>query len=285
MALRISLPFGDKEGVKDLVFGILTKEYPLKIIELTNFIRKRYGKSVTFQAVRKAVLRLVEEGVLIKTGNEFSINKKWVIECKKILDDLYLELQKGKVTPKNIESIKGEVSVFTFDSVNEMMKFWQELIDDWFANFKRGDPKINCYQAAHTWEGLLHPDKERALMGQLKKKGIVSYILSTGRTPLDRGIVKLYRSIGVEMRIVPSSASFDRSYHVGTYGDMVVQTRYPPGLVNDLEAFFKTNKTLEDLDLGELSEIVNKRTEIKLTVIKNLDIAKKINESIISRIE
>jgi hypothetical protein len=49
MSLNISLPLGNKGGVKDLVFTILTREYPLKLIELTNLIRKRYGKAVTFQ--------------------------------------------------------------------------------------------------------------------------------------------------------------------------------------------------------------------------------------------
>ena len=80
MSLQISLPLGKKEGVKNLVFTILTREYPLKLIELTNFIRKRYGKAVTFQAVRKAVLELIEEQVLIRDNNEFSINKEWVKE-------------------------------------------------------------------------------------------------------------------------------------------------------------------------------------------------------------
>ena len=45
MAIRITLPFGKDDNVKNLVFSILTKEYPLKIIELTNFIHKRYGRS------------------------------------------------------------------------------------------------------------------------------------------------------------------------------------------------------------------------------------------------
>ena len=75
MTLQISLPLGDKQNVKNLVFTILTREYPLKLIQLTNFIRKRYGRAVTFQAVRKATLELVKEEVLIRLSNEFSINK------------------------------------------------------------------------------------------------------------------------------------------------------------------------------------------------------------------
>ncbi|MCK5025324.1 MAG: hypothetical protein KAS15_01945, partial [Nanoarchaeota archaeon] len=270
-----------KEGVKDLVFTILSKEFPLRIIQLTNFIKKRYGKSVTFQAVRKAVLELTSEGVLTKREDKFSINQKWVLETKTMLSELFDDLNKNLTTPKDVHSVSEEVSVFTFHSLNELMKFWQDLIDDWFANFKKGDYHINCYQAAHAWEGLLHLDKEKELMGQLKKKGILSYILSKGNTPLDRNIRKFYKSVGIKVSINSSMSSFDKSYYVGTYGDLVVQTQYPEEIVKDLDCFFRKNKTIKDFDLKELSDIVNRKVAIKLTVIKNLAMVKQINNSII----
>jgi hypothetical protein len=285
MALSITLPFGKKDNVKNLVFSILTKEYPLKIIELTNFIRKRYGKSVTFQAVRKAVLEMIGESVLIRDKHEFAINKQWVIESKKVLDTLYQDLTKEKITPKSIDSIRGEVSVFTFDSLNELMKFWQDIIDDWFDSFKKGDPNINCWQGAHGWEGLLHPDRERIMMGRLKNKGIISYVLSTGNTPLDRYIWKFYSSIGIKVGLHPSSSQFDKSYYVGTYGETIVQLQYPKKMVDELDKFFKKNKSIEDLNLKDLSDLVNKKIKVQLTVIKNLAMAEQINKSIISQIE
>src|SRR3989338_3239099 len=281
MTLRITLPFGKEDNVKNLVFSILTKEHPLKIIDLTNFIRKRYGKSVTFQAVRKAILQLVDEGVLLNKNNQFSINKEWVINSKRQLDLLYEELTKEKTNPKSIDSIKGEVSVFTFDSLNKMMKFWEDIIDDWFENFKEGDFNINCYQGAHGWEGLLHPDRERSMMARLKEKRIKSYILSIGNTPLDRYIWKFYKRMGIKIAFSPSLSTFDKAYYVATYGETIVQVHYPKDIVEDLEHFFKRNKLIEDLDLGELSDIVNRKQEIKLTVIKNGAMAKQINKSII----
>ena len=284
MALRITLPFGREDNTKNLVFSILIKEYPLKIIELTSLIRKRYGKSVTFQAVRKAILELVDEEVLVNKENRFCINKEWVLNSKKQLDLLYEELIKEKVTPRSIDSIKGEVSVFTFDSLNKLMKFWQDIIDDWFENFKKGDPNVNCYQGAHGWEGLLHADRERMMMGRLKEKGIKSYVLSIGNTPLDRHIWKFYSSIGIKVGFNPSSSSFDRSYYVATYGKTILQVQYPIEIVEALDNFFKKNKTIEDLNLKDLSDIVNKKTEVKLTVIKNLSMANQINKSIISQI-
>ncbi|MBI4144296.1 hypothetical protein HY486_03550 [Candidatus Woesearchaeota archaeon] len=285
MALRITLPLGKEDNIKNLVFSILTKEYPLKIIDLTNFIRKRYGRSITFQAVRKANLQLVEEGVLLNENNQFSINKEWVINAKKQLDSLYEELTREKVNPKSIDSIKGEISVFIFDSLNKMMKFWEDIIDYWFENFKEGGLTINCYQGAHGWEGLLHPDRERSIMKRLKEKGIKSYVLSIGNTPLDRYIWKFYKNIGLKIAFSPSLSTFDKTYYVATYGETIVQVHYPKEIAEDIEKFFKKNKTIEELDLGELSEITNRKQEIKLTVIKNSEMAKQINKSIIAQIE
>ncbi len=285
MSLKISLPFGEQENVKDLVFTILAKEYPLRIIDLMNLIKKRYGKSVTFQAVRKAVLELKEECILVQEENKYKINSEWIFKTKKELDRIYLDLTEDKTSPKNIDSISGEISVFTFDSLAEMMKFWQKIIDDWFDNYKKGDPNINCYQGAHGWEGLLYADYEKNLMSKLKQKGIKSYSLSTGNTPLDRYIWKFYSKTGIKVGYSPSKSSFDKSYYVATYGETIVQSRYPEELVRQIDEFFKKNKSIETMDLSELSDIVNKKVQIKLTVIKDLSMAKQINKSIIDQIE
>ena len=281
-----NLVFSKDSNVKNLVFTILTKEYPLKIIELTNIIRKRYGKQVTFQAVRKAILELVKEEILINEDNKFSINKEWIKNTKQSIDKLYLEINEEKTKPKSIDSIEqGKVSVFTFKSLNEMMKFWQEIVADWPKNFKKGDYNLNCYLAAHTWEGLLHPDREKDIMEKLSDLGIKSYLLITSNTPLDNYTIRFYKSLGLKTKIVKSSSFFDRNYYVGTYGDTIVQAKYPEELVKEMDNFFKNNKSIDKLNLKDLSDIVNKKIEIKLTVIKNLDMAKQINKSIIADID
>ncbi|MFA6073024.1 MAG: hypothetical protein WC758_02855 [Candidatus Woesearchaeota archaeon] len=285
MALRLTLPFGREDNVKNLVFSILTKEYPLKIVELTNLIRKRYGKSVTFQAVRKAILELVEEGVLIKKDKEFSINKKWIFETKKKMDEIYSSLSSEEKSPKNIQSIEGDVSVFTFESLNEMMRFWEEIVDDWFRTYKKGDYNVNCWQGVHGWEILMHPEPERKIMTQLNKKGILCYVLSTSNTALDKYVAKFYTNMNVKVGLSSSNNNFDKTYYVGTYGETIVQAHYPAEILDALDKFFKKTKNIDDLNLHELSKIVNRKVKIKLTVIKNLSMAQQINKSIISQID
>ncbi len=283
MSLSIVLPFGKSRGIKDLVFSILTKEAPLKIIQLTNLIRKRYGRQVTFQAVRKALLELVEERVITKQDSGFVINKEWVKDSKKIIDDLYSEIYEEKHKPQKIDSIGEEVSVFTFNSMNNLMAFWENLIRDWYDKFQKGDPNINAWQGSHVWEALLHPETEKKVMGQLKEKGIKSYELITSNTLLDKNVAKFYEKVGVKVSIQPSLSHFDKEFYIATYGPLVVQTQYPPELVRMMDDFFKNTKKIEDLDLTKLSDIVNTKANVKLTIAKNLAMAKQINNSIISQ--
>ncbi len=285
MSLELTLPLGKKQNAKNLIFSILSREYPLKLIQLTNMIRKRYGKAVTFQAVRKAALELMDEEVLVKTGTEFQINKEWTINAKKVIDELYTSLNEKKHVSNKIDSLGEEMSVFTFSSVGEMMNFWSDLMDNWLNKIDRWQPNVNCYQASHTWEVLLFPENERKVMTRLIKKKIKSYALITGRTPLDKVTAKFYRDIGVKVGFSPSSASFDREYAVGTYGELVAHTRLPSKIVEKIETFFRKAKDFSNLDLKKLSEIIHSKAEVKLSVIKNEAMAKQINHSIISQIE
>ncbi|MFH1212093.1 MAG: hypothetical protein V1659_04165 [Candidatus Woesearchaeota archaeon] len=277
--------FGKKDNVKKIIFSILTKEYPLKTIQLTNYIRKRYAKSVTFQGVRCALLELIDEGIVVKDNNAYSINNNWVLESKRYLDELYSGLQKRTAAPKGLDSIKGEISVFSFSSINDLTMFWQDIMDDWLKHTSTEGKETTSYQAAHLWEGLLHLDKEKALMTQLKKKKIKAFILSIGNTPLDKNMKRFYADLGVKVSLNPSLSAFDKSYYVGVYGDIIVQTEYPKKTVSALDEFFKKNNTLENLDLKTLSDIVNQKTEAKLIVIKNRLMAKQIAQTIVSQME
>lgn len=284
MSLQLTFPFGEKKSVKNLVFSILINEYPLKLIELTNYIKKRYGKSVTFQAVRKATMQLVEDKVLIRNEKEFRINTEWVREAKQVIDSLHHQMHVERQKPK-LESIGKEVSVFSFTTPNEMMKFWQDIVDDWYEHFREGDLKLNCWKGEHIWEGILHLDREEKVMDQLKKKGIESYAVCTGSNPLDRSAIRFYRKLGLKTVGIPSHSWFDKSHYIGTYGETIIQAKYPDKFLNELDLFFKNNTNLEELDLNELAKIANVKDDVKLTVIKNRSMAEHINQSIIKEVE
>jgi hypothetical protein len=280
MALEITLPFGKKTDAKNLVFTILSHEFPLRLIDITRKIKKSYRIGLTFQAIRKAVLQLVDSGVLIRESDMFQISARWVTEVKQHIDKLHKDLHAKKSGVKETESIGGNLSVFRFDSIHDLLYFWEGLIDDWYNGFEKGDNNINAYLGAHIWEGLFEPNRERKVMGQLHKKGIKGYCVITSDTKLDKNIMNFYSSVGLKCKI-RKLKNIDKSYYVGTYGNMIIQTYYPDKLVKALDEFFVNNKDLEKLNLHLLAEIVNMPLSVELTVIRNPEMARQISESII----
>lgn len=276
MTIQFVLPITKSNNTKNLVFSILIDEQPLKLITITRRIRKR-GKSITPQAVRKAVLQLVEEEIILKEGVEYSINKEWIANTKERIDALYLELQSKREKPVS-ETINGELSLFVFDSVKKMIRFWQNLIYEIYKVERKTN--INVYQGAHLWESLLFAETEKDAVTEMIKRGIKSYALIMSKTPLDYAVARFYRGMGVQVKN-KESKDHNRAYYVGTYGELVFQTKIPKKIAKELDDFFNKTKKLEDLDLNKLSEIVNQKAEVKVTLIKDLDLAKQINERII----
>lgn len=282
MVQEFKVLWAKKNSAKDLVFRILITDQNLKLIELNNLIKKRYGKSVTFQAVRQAVNELIEENVLEKKDKTYSINKTWILEAKKTISQIENNIMDIK-KPVEFESIEGEFSTYTFNNLNELMIFWQHIVDEWFSKFKKRDYNINCWQGQHLWEILIHLDREKKVLEQMKKKGIKSYALIYSNTPLDNYARRFYESINIKTRNINSQKEFDNKYYVGTYGDIIIQTKYPKEISDEINNIFQKTKSLEDLDIKKLHDIINKPVEIKLTVIKNVEMAKQINKNIIEQ--
>ena len=273
-------PLNNKEGIRGLILSILANEFPLRVFEIVNFIRKRYGKKVSFQAVSKEINFLIDKRILVKKNKKIEMNKEWVKELRNDAEEIYEKI----VLSKKFESKKPgeEITVLTLNSLNDAMVHYYKIIDKWFNDFKEGDNNLNCYQSLHLWEVLLHLEKEEKSISQLKKKGIKSYLL-TGSTKLDKSIINFYKKIGAKAKSQNSISEFDKTYSIGTYGDTIIQIKYPKKIIKQIDDFFKENSSLNNLDLFSLSKILKQQEKINLTIIKNSVMAKQINKSILAQ--
>jgi hypothetical protein len=284
MTLKITLPFG-KDNVKNIIFTILSENNSLKLIQIKNKVIKEYGREVSFQAIRKAVIQLMIEDVILKKEDQYLINKEWVKRSKSYLDKLYLRLISQKPTVKGVESIRGEVSVFNFDCLNDLLVFWQDFIYDWVLNLKKETSRINCYQAAYPIEGIIHTYKEKEVLKKFKDKKIKSYFLTKRDSSLNLHNVEFHKKIGgINIYSKNKKPNFDENMYIGTYGDLILQTEFPKSLTKKLSLFFKKQKDLTKLDLIKLNDISKESIFLKLTIIKNKAMANHINESIINKV-
>src|SRR3989344_2091602 len=126
MTLSITLPLLEKtSSVKDMAFSVLMHEFPLSLMKILNAVNKQYNKSFSFQAVRKAVLQLVEEGVLEKEGKEFSENKGSKVQ------------------------VSGNTTFYTLPTLVDLDYMWNGLIRQALNDQKT--VKVITFKSVHFW--------------------------------------------------------------------------------------------------------------------------------------
>lgn len=280
MPVSFTLPLIEKKptSVKDMVFTVLTTDYPLSIIELLNMLKRRYTVSVSFQSVRKAALQLVDAHVLVRNGRQFSINKQWILDVSKFVNHLQKQyFNEGQAVDKL--AVGSNVAVYTFSRLVDSDAMWNTIIKDNFAN-NPDQPRAITFSSVHFWWVIATLVQETELFKDMRTHGVKSHYICYGDTPLDQWTVSFYNNIHVECKHLPKPTGFANGHNIGTYGDLIIQTTYPPKLAQKIEHFFNRYKRVEQTNLPELVEITTETHEITLTVIKDPLLAKSLRDGV-----
>ncbi len=278
MALQIVLPEERKKGsTRDYVFSILTQDKPKTLTQLHREIKKRYGVSVTFQAVLKAVRTLHEQKVLSKKERVYSLNEEWVFDTRNFFDKLYKRYFKVKRPMEKVEAGK-KVTVYTVGNLLELDRMWNDLLTNWSKVEKKN--KINAWMGRHCWWLIPRLEEEDILHDFMIERGVVVYNVVTGNTPLDRSAVEYYRGKGEYIRIVKKTLGTDS--HIAAFGDITLKFEIPPKLSRKLERTYARAKRMGDLDLKRTIDIYKENHYIEVTIIRDEVIAKKVKEEIMS---
>ena len=285
MPVSFTLPMfeGKPASVRDKVFTVLALKFPLSLIEILNEVKKQYNVSVSFQAVRKAVLELVHANVLVKEGKKFAINTQWILNLTKytgMLQRQYFTSPESKTKTK--VEVGPNVAVYTFSRLLDMDFVWNSIIREHFAS-KPEPPKVITFEAAHYWFVVVTLAQETELMKELHSQDIQLYYICRGKSLLDRWTVKHYNEVGVHCKQLPMPKDFTLGYNIGVYGNLVVYTTHSPETARKMDAFFKKYKKIEEASLAEIFQIVNEPMSVTLTVINDPVLAKNIRENVMKK--
>jgi len=268
-------PGAYKKATKDLIVSILAREHPLTLKQILQRMRRQYGVSVSYQAVRKSARALADDKVLSAKGREYEISKGWISEAHAFIDELskaYLAEWK----PMRKMEVGEDVIVYTLDSIYDAERLWGDLLFDWVRKNATASSQ-NTFQATHIWTILFHLEWEEKQILALQKKTKNRKAVIYSDTFLDKVAQKFY-STYIPTKMV-RDATWTRGCSIGTYDDMIIQLYQPKGLAKEVDDFYRGVKRLEDVDLARMSEIAKRKAEVKLTVIKNPEMARQIRES------
>jgi len=283
--IELSIPQAGEEtkNAKDLVFSILSKNQPLSTIELTNIIRKQYNVGLTYQAIKKAIDLLLSKKVLVKTKKKYRIDKDWLMNLKVNVDKLLTTYEKKrKVKTFSSNMATEQYAVYTFTNLIDCDNFWDDLLFYLAEHIKYDEHHSFLVHSHYNWWFLINFGQETKLHKYLIKNNFNTHFLIIGNNPLNQWALDLYKSIKVKSKIIEDK-QVDETMTLNVMGDTVIQTYYPPEIINLLRKIYSKYKKTQDIPLKVITELANKHCEIKLNVFKNREIANSLREKYLKK--
>lgn len=278
--IEIALPeiHSEDKNVKDIVFSILAEGSPQTMTQLHREIKKRYGLSVSFQAVLKAVNVLLAKKILQRDGMLYSLNREWVFESRNFLDRLYRIHFNVQEPIKKVELGK-QITVYTVSNLLELDRLWNDLLTNW-AKKEEGD-KRNVWRGKHCWWLIPRLQEEDFLHDLFNKQKIETYNIIGEKTLLDKIALKYYMNKKEHVKM-SSKFSENGNVHVSAFGDFLVKFEIPDEISKRLDKVYAVTKSAEKINLKEVLDIFKENSLIEVTVIQDKMLADKIKEEIIS---
>ncbi len=261
----------EPHDAKAQVVKILSKSWPLTAKQLHSKIAAEIGvKPLTYQAVHKALGELLDEGVVSKAPDGYSLSFDWIDGLSRFSDELKSSYSKAG------SGMPAGQSVLFFDSTAE--------VDDFLVSFaqKVFDPKdkVLALQWCHFWIPLFLKRET-----YLRLKEVVSlsdsYAITPADTPLDRWCADYWRKNSkLKHRFGVKEAT---STDTIVYKDFVVRVYYPLEFKRALDRVYNSAPKMSDFDVDSFYEAVfMKKAKVPVAIIRNQQLADQLKKETIA---
>ncbi|MBI2659859.1 hypothetical protein HYX07_01730 [Candidatus Woesearchaeota archaeon] len=276
MVLNITLPQLDKEKkAKDLIISVLAMNYPLSSKKIYNEIKRRFGYSVTYQAVHKSILQLQAQGVLVKEDMEYSINMQWIDEISDFVEKMKQNYEAHKKYPFGIIDMQTSenMQMIVFSNFLGAELFTLKLLDKYCSNPKNKEPF--CAKIQHIKRPIFQSEQAFQTLGIFKKTEIGKYMLVRGDTFIDRWGADFYEGVYKCM----FGVDIAKDYETYIYGDLVLQLYIPLEISKKIDLLYNKAKIIEDIKVPEIyNDIYEKKHRVQLLIYKNPEIAEQLRQ-------
>lgn len=266
MDLPIYLPNIKKHSTKDLVIRLLTEEDKLTNQQLYLRIKKNFGKSVSYQAVRQALTELRESEVVEKSKRTYSISKKWILTLNnyaQLLHKKYIEKQDIRIIDSNTREIH-------LHSLNELGHFiLYSFKDHFFDQEKQKDLYMHVH---HLWFPFIHKEKREMLKQFFSKNR--NYVFVSHKSIWDRILSLFYKKYGT----VKLGKHCDDFFDTIIQGDCIAKIYMPKALRKEMDKLYQTKNILNIRFIDDFIGLTYAKHNIRILITRNKEMAEEIKQ-------
>lgn len=213
-----------QRSTRDLVFGILATQFPLTLAELHRALIANTRLRISYQGVRRAVLLMKRDGVLLESEAGFRLNPAWLEAAKTTLDVAY-EVARGASSRRfNFKELSQRDYKFSCSSLYEADIVWGDLLFAYAASKTSEKPQPMLSLNHSAWALLFNTGREVELFRRLKAIGMPTTMVFSEDNIFNRQALRAYKQIGCD-------AYIDRQLKMATdvcwnvTGDFVIQVQ------------------------------------------------------------
>lgn len=233
--------------------------------ELLRQYNDQAQKTVTPQAVYKTLRKLIGQEVVLKHKDTYSLNNVWKREVVSLL---------GK-TSALLELHPGESIMYSFKSLEQLDKYWKHIQED-----TSGDVAITYFFCPHQYWWFVpgRRESEKNFYAQFAEDKRHAVLLLGGITAVDKELKAIISNPYVQVH-----TEIDNSFRVvdslTVKNDLIMRTRLPLAVSNDINDIFNQNLPMEET-ARLLSRLFVKKIPVKILIERNAKKAEKLRKQI-----
>lgn len=261
------------ESTKSLIIKCLAANPSLSTAEIHSLLKKRFSKSVSYQAIRQSLHELVQAGVLRQDKKAYAISPSWVLDLKDMADLLERSMKRRQVRVVDRETTQARVK-----NLFELGHFVLFGLDRrLFDLSEKADGKGELLlQLEHLWipfSDLYRRERLVAIFRQNRTTVVVR-----GKTAADKMLALWYKGYGKVILGTRIPAGAQCIVH----GDCVIQIFMPESLRKRMDEVYSVRGMVKRDLFRRVTDMTYDECGIDLVITRNKDIAEQVRERILA---
>lgn len=253
-----------KENLEELIVKLLAERPGLLALDIHKEVVKS-SRKYTLQAIYKELRKLQAGGVVVKSGQKFSLRLPWAMEFTSMAETIV----RSYLDNPSLMSILPDINkkeIWHFNNLLKMNDFWGHLL---LILIQQSKKKILLGWNPHLWFHLVQTKQEEQYIKSLGLAKGKLYLIVGGNSYLDKWAEKFLNKKLVQYFFGKSDFEKDYSKYFNVIDDYLLTIKLDEKMARMIERLYQRTKSAEDIDFPTVFNIFNRKTNASIWLEKN----------------
>lgn len=258
---------GANNDLENIIIQHLAREGN-KTVEEILVLLKKDNFNTTIQGIYRALRKLQKEGVVIKNKKEYALRIPWLLDMNFLLEQAETNFLQSNYIKNLIPFKEKEKKIWYFNNFYKMNNFWSQVL---LAMAEISKNKIFLDFNPHTWFHLIQPHQEYQFLKSLLSKSKKMYTILADKSYLDNYATKFWNFKNFDYHLTNKGyySNIKKTTYYTITDDIILTITLNKNTALEIENIYKKTKSIKELDTGNVLDVFNKKTRIKMTIERN----------------